>query len=315
MDNFYEGIMLGKMVTHGVAHVYHSHIQITDNKFLNIHGVTGGSICHGDAISFFGCTDVTISNNVVTAAPGKSPRNGINSGPEGYIRSTRVAISNNQVLGDWDYPITTEWGTHCQILNNVVDGVCISGIIERGDEILVSGNKINVRPGKRDGNVHGIHFYGVDNGVISNNTVTGAAKFAIYCTPSHETQKGNNTQIMDNTIDGDFYYGIYFGDTDQSKVFRNTIKTSNKEKSCMGVHGWQNKNLSCTDNNIQAPNGTAFIFIGTKGGEIARNKTENTRCGVYLGKDTAGIQLSNNDFTCTTCAIDKHSETRDIQSS
>lgn len=39
-----------------------------------VHGVTGGSICHGDAIAFFGCTDVIISHNIITAAPGKSPR-------------------------------------------------------------------------------------------------------------------------------------------------------------------------------------------------------------------------------------------------
>lgn len=38
------------------------------------------------------------------------------------------------------------------------------------------------------------------------------------CTPSHETKKGNHTQVIDNTIDGDFFYCIYFGDTDDSTV-------------------------------------------------------------------------------------------------
>lgn len=38
----------------------------------------------------------------------------------------------------------------------------------------------------------------------------------------------------------------------------------------MAVHGWQNKNLICQHNNIQAPNGTAFIFVGTKGGGIRK---------------------------------------------
>lgn len=35
-------------------------------------------------------------------------RNGINAGPEGFTVSHTVKIANNRVLGDWDYPLTTE---------------------------------------------------------------------------------------------------------------------------------------------------------------------------------------------------------------
>jgi len=315
IENFYEGIMLGNMVVPGHKAVHHSRIQIMTNKFLNVHGVTGGSICHGDAISFFGCTDVSICNNVITAASGKTPRNGINSGPEGYIRSTRIMISDNQVLGDWDYPITTEWGTCCQIVNNFIDGQCIAGIIERGDEILVSGNKVNVRPGKRDGNVCGIQFYGVDKGTISNNFVTGEAKYAIMCTPSHETQKGSYTQVIDNNVDGDFFYCVYFGDTDHSSVLRNNLRTTHKEETCIGVHGWQNKNFSCQLNTVQTLHGTAFILVGTNTGDISQNRTVNTRCGVYIGKDSHNIHVLHNDFTsCTGCVFDKHPNSSVVQS-
>lgn len=34
--------------------------------------------------------------------------------------------------------------------------------------------------------------------------------------------------------------------------------------------------------------------------EISQNKTTETRCGVYIGKDSANIQVLNNDFASCT---------------
>ena len=50
-------------------------------------------------------------------------RNGINSGPEGYIKSTRVIIANNTVTGDWDYAITTE-GKHKTQRHVILNFLC-----------------------------------------------------------------------------------------------------------------------------------------------------------------------------------------------
>lgn len=43
----------------------------------------------------------------------------------------------------------------------------------------------------------------------------------------------------------------------------------------MGIHGWNNKNINCHLNNVQAPHGTAFVFVGTKGGRINNNTINN----------------------------------------
>lgn len=315
MEGFFQGIMLGRMVDPSTPFAFYSNIQITNNKFLNIFGVTGGSIAHGDAIAFFGCTDVNIANNVITAAPGRTPRNGINSGPEGYIKSTRVMIANNTVTGDWDYAITTEGGTHCQILHNYVDGCCINGITERGENILVSENRINIQPGRDDraGLLAGIQFYGVDNSTISKNVITGTCKYGIICKPSHETGGGHNTLVKENILDGDFHYGLYFGNTTQTTVCNNTIKTICEDRGCMGVHGWYNNDLVCERNEVEVPHGTAFILIGTKNAEIKNNKTVHTRAGVYIGRETVRACICDNDFSdCSDGRFGKCDECQDI---
>lgn len=39
--------------------------------------------------------------------------------------------------------------------------------------------------------------------------VTGAAKHGIACMPSHETAGSGNITIKDNSIEGDFFHGMY----------------------------------------------------------------------------------------------------------
>lgn len=315
IENFFQGIMLGRMVDPNTPFAYYSNIQITNNKILNIYGETGGSIRHGDAIFFFGCTDVNIANNVITAAPGRTPRNGINSGPEGYIKSTRVMIANNTVTGDWDYAITTEGGTHCQILHNYIEGCCINGITERGENILVSENRVHILPGRDPsaGLIAGIQFYGVDNSTISKNVVTGSCKYGIICKPSHETGGGHNTLIKENIIDGEFQYCIYFGNTTQSTVCNNTLKSKSADTGCMGIHGWYNSGLVCEKNELEITNGTAFVLSGTTSAEIKNNKVVRTRAGAYMAKDTCQVCLCDNDFAgCSGQKWDQHAECQDI---
>jgi hypothetical protein len=313
IEDFYQGIMLGRMVDPSLPLAFYSNIQITNNKILNVYGETGGSIRHGDAIAFFGCTDVNIANNVITAAHGRTPRNGINSGPEGYVKSTRVMIANNTVTGDWDYAITTEGGTHCQILHNYIEGCCINGIIERGENILVSENRIHIHPGRESGLPAGIQFYGVDNGTISKNVITGGCKYGILCKPSHETGGGNNTLIKENIIDGEFQFCIYLGNTNQTTVCNNTLKTKSSDSGCMGVHGWYNGSLVCERNELEVPSGTAFILSGTSCAEIKNNRVLSTRAGVYIAKETAQVCVCENDLEgCFGQKWDQHPECKDI---
>ncbi len=82
--------MIGKLKSPNCPSVSYHNIKIQNNQvscrlylilplfdihyFINIRGVKSGSIAYGDGIVFFGCENVVIDNNSLSAAPGRTPR-------------------------------------------------------------------------------------------------------------------------------------------------------------------------------------------------------------------------------------------------
>ncbi|KAN0027082.1 hypothetical protein ACTFIU_009764 [Dictyostelium citrinum] len=305
VDNFNQGVVFGMLNDCSGKIPPGSHftnIKITANQITNVMGIVGGSICYGDGIAFFGCSNVVISNNFVSAKDGFTPRNGINSGPEGFLPSTNVQVINNTIRGDWDYSLTTEGGNQCVVGNNDIQGSCICGIIERGTGIKVSNNTIHIIGREKDGQTEptGIQFYGVDNGEISNNSIMGSAKYGILIKPSHESGGGSNSVVENNTIDGDFYNCIFMSNANQAKIHGNVVMGKSDVDSCVGLQVWYSNGLDIQGNNIDLPSGTACICSGAKNVNVLSNTMMTSRAGFYICQASDEICIQNNDLIGVT---------------
>ncbi|EFA84806.1 carbohydrate-binding domain-containing protein [Heterostelium album PN500] len=285
IDNFNQALVFGKITKSANQKddtVSYNNIKIFNNKITNVIGIPGGSISFGDGICFFGCQDVTINNNLVSAKPGATPRNGINSGPEGYCRSTNIKYHNNVLRGDWDYPLTTEKGSF------------LCGIIERGKNIILDGNKIHITGRVNTTEASAITFYGVFNGLIKNNTIVGTSPFGIIVRPSHETGGGIDTVIEQNTIEGEFGNCIFMNGTDNSKIRGNVI--FGKDSSGNGIHLWQAKKFEIHENNVDMPKGTACLCSGANDVMVRGNTMMSSLNGFYIGSQSNQVTIENNDL-------------------
>jgi len=227
---------------------------------------------------FFGCEHVLIHNNFLSAAPGCIPRNGINSGPEGFTVSANITIVENRVTGGWDYPITTEGGRRCLITKNNVESQCITGIIERGEEITVSDNLVQVIPGKKDS--CGINFYGVNNSLICKNVVSGGGAFGINCQPSHEFGGSQNITVDENTVEGSFACALWIKGSKHTHVRRNKFVTTIHDRNSAAFHAWYATDLMFESNLIQNDYGTGIMCTGSTNITICKNTLENTRASL-----------------------------------
>ncbi|KAK5578139.1 hypothetical protein RB653_003092 [Dictyostelium firmibasis] len=321
VDNFNQGIVFGILNDCSGKIPPGSHfnnIKITANQITNVMGIVGGSICYGDGIAFFGCSNVVISNNFVSAKDGFTPRNGINSGPEGFLPSTNIQLINNTIRGDWDYSLTTEGGNQCTVSNNDVQGSCICGIIERGTGIKVSNNTIHIVGREKEGQTEstGIQFYGVDNGEISNNSVMGSAKYGILIKPSHESGGGSNSVVENNTIDGDFYNCIFMSNASQAKIHGNVVMGKSDVDSCVGLQLWYSNGLDIQGNNIDLPSGTACICSGAKNVNVLSNTMMTSRAGFYICQASDEICIQNNDLLgVTQTKFDQSSDNSSVTTS
>lgn len=321
IDNFNQGVVFGILNDCSGKIPPGSHftnIKITANQITNVMGIAGGSICYGDGISFFGCSNVVISNNFVSAKDGFTPRNGINSGPEGFLPSTNVQVINNTIRGDWDYSLTTEGGNQCTVSNNDIQGSCICGIIERGTGIKVSNNTIHIIGREKEGQTEptGIQFYGVDNGEISNNSIMGSAKYAILIKPSHESGGASNSVVENNTIDGEFYNCIFMSNANQAKIHGNVVMGKSDVDSCVGLQVWYSNGLDIQGNNIDLPSGTACICSGAKNVNVLSNTMMTSRAGFYICQGSDDICIENNDLIgVTQTKFDQSSDNKSVTTS
>ncbi|KAF2077881.1 hypothetical protein CYY_000843 [Polysphondylium violaceum] len=301
VDNFNQGLCFGKLKDGSGTIPPNStftNLTISNNQITNIIGKHGGSICYGDAIAFFGVTHVVISNNFISAKNGFTPRNGLNAGPEGFIRSSDIQYQNNTIRGDWDYAITTEGSDDAVISGNDIQGANICSIIERGKNIKVCDNKIHIHGRFVQGHTEStaIQFYGVDHGEIHGNNIQGTAKYAILVKPSHESAGGNHTSIQFNTIDGDFFNCIYFGNTNHGVIKKNTILGKNKDNGSVGLQLWYANKLEIHENCIDTPQGTACICSGTDQVNVLSNQMMNSRAGFYICRGSKCVRVENNDL-------------------
>eukprot|EP01132_Coremiostelium_polycephalum_P006792 gene6792-8427_t len=298
IDNFNQGLVFGVLKTtdQPPPNSVFSNIKITQNQITNVIGTPGGSICYGDGIGFFGCRDVVISNNFISAKPGFTPRNGVNSGPEGYVTSTNILFHNNTLRGDWDYPLTTETGENCTLSNNDIEGCSIASIIERGKFVKILNNKIHITGRQNNGEACAIQFYGVDVGEISNNSIMGTAPYGIIIKPSHETGGGNDTVIENNTIDGDFMNCLFFCNTNTARVKGNVILGKSRDQSSVGLQLWYANNLEVHENNFDLPQGTACICSGTNDVQVKSNTMMSSRAGFYICRGSKTVSIQDNDL-------------------
>ncbi|EGC33385.1 hypothetical protein DICPUDRAFT_56450 [Dictyostelium purpureum] len=300
IDNFNQGIVFGKLNDCSgkvPPNSVYSNIKITQNQITNIIGYVPFSICYGDGICFFGCLNVLISNNFVSAKPGFTPRNGINSGPEGFVPSTNVQVLNNTIRGDWDYALTTEGGDTCILQSNDIEGSCICGIIERGKDVKVISNVIHLTGRTREGasGSTGIQFYGVHGGEISNNTIMGSGDYGMLIKPSHETKGGTDTLVQNNTVDGAFGSCIMFVEANGAKVYNNVI-LGKTEQCSVGLQLWYSSGLDVKGNNLDIQEGTACICSGMKDVNVCSNTMMSSKAGFWVCQKSDNIQIENNDL-------------------
>ncbi|EGG24826.1 carbohydrate-binding domain-containing protein [Cavenderia fasciculata] len=314
LDNFNQGLVFGRMnIGDGrTKDISFSNIKVTSNQITNIIGFPGGSISYGDGICFFGCKDVVIANNYVSAKPGCTPRNGINSGPEGYVTSTNVKYDNNTLRGDWDYPLTTEGGSNCILSNNDIQGSNKAGIIERGTNIQVINNKVTIQARTPGEDCAAINLYGVDQCYISGNTLGGEARYGIIAMISHETAGGNQTVIENNTIEGNFFSCVYFGQGVNDVTVRgNVILGNSTNNDSAGVQCWYATGVKVMSNNINIPNGTATLSQGASDIQILNNTMMTSRAGCYVCRESKCVSVEGNDFLGITQS--KFGESNDCQ--
>eukprot|EP01111_Echinosteliopsis_oligospora_P019245 TRINITY_DN920_c0_g1_i1.p1 TRINITY_DN920_c0_g1~~TRINITY_DN920_c0_g1_i1.p1 ORF type:complete len:528 (-),score=136.83 TRINITY_DN920_c0_g1_i1:87-1670(-) len=308
IDGFSQGVMMGRLHQASMDHYYHN-LRISENQILNVKGMPGGSQSYGDGITFFACENVVIDGNFISAAPRCTPRNGINSGPEGIRLSNHVTLTHNHIIGDWDYPLTTEGGYICLVDNNRIENTaCKSGIIERGKQVTIRDNYIDVK--KRDNfDTVGICFYGVSDAHIFMNTLRGKASRAIEANPSHETGGSKNIVVAENDIYGEFFHGVYFGKSDQSKIFNNKMKSTCTDRDIQGITGWFTDNLLADGNIIEFPSGNGAKFTGCKGMVLSHNTISNTRAAVHCHRECRDVKVWGNDLRgCyeSKCTSDSH---------
>eukprot|EP01113_Clastostelium_recurvatum_P038261 TRINITY_DN5702_c0_g1_i4.p1 TRINITY_DN5702_c0_g1~~TRINITY_DN5702_c0_g1_i4.p1 ORF type:complete len:516 (+),score=96.87 TRINITY_DN5702_c0_g1_i4:180-1550(+) len=295
--DFSQGVMLG-----GSSEAHQTtNIKILGNDFLRIRGLTNGSLCYGDAILSFSIRNLQICHNNISAAPDRMPRNGINCGPECVPLQTDIIISNNQLSGPWDYPITTEGCARSVITGNVIRCECITGIIERGEDVTVTGNSIHVLSrGTRNQNnaTSAISFFGVKHGVISSNIISGVGQYGIILSRSYAEHGawGDHVTVQGNSVKGEFFYGVYLGEAvAKVNISGNDFKIMHSNQDSMCIHGWKARDIAILSNTMDST-GHALVMSGCEDIKIDSNCMYDCRTGIYVNHGSKGLHIVGNQF-------------------
>lgn len=283
-DKFANGIIIGELSMTSKLPMSDT-ISIADNKIINIIGdKSGSSIKWGDGICVFYSKHINIHNNIITGYTNKTPRNGINCGPEGAISNSSqyINIAHNDVSGDWDYHITTEGCNNVTISNNITNGKCITSIIERGSYITCTSNVVSIQS-RTNTKPNGIQYYHVNYGLISNNIINGNGSYGIYM------KEGGHNLIAGNNISGDFNTSINLI-TETNDLINSNITSSTNT----GVSIYNCKDITCQCNKIEATNNYGVYVALSSDIECLNNSISNTSTGLFLGESCSNILFLNN---------------------
>jgi len=243
---------------------------------------------------FFYTLHINVCSNMITAYSNKTPRNGINCGPEGHVENSSqyITITQNIVSNNWDYHITTEGCNNVTISNNVTNGQCITSIIERGSYITCSSNNINVIP--RVNTVsNGIEYYQVNYGIVSSNvinanTLNQNSSYGIFL------KEGNHNLVIGNIITGTFNTSVNLI-TESDDLINSNIITA----SSIGISIYSCNDITCQTNKIDTISQYGIYAASSSNVECIYNRISNAAYGLFLGTGCNTILFLNNILKST----------------
>ncbi|SMQ59704.1 Right handed beta helix region [Plantibacter sp. VKM Ac-1784] len=303
---------------------------VTNCHILNIRGAGGGSGSpskagedRGDGVVIWGAR-ATVSNNIVTAAPGTDARIGIHaegldafSTDPGPWHDAMVTIHGNVVTGPFRRSIALEAVSHAVVsANTVSDATWWAIAMSDTTAVSVVGNTI--RWTRADDDTTGsvwkpkhaavYVFRGTQATVIAANVVDVAGDVPVairfYAAP-RDDDKGTiigaaDAVVADNTIrlaGGSCSTGIALDRTSRAVVSGNRIAVSSGSGSVGGVTSYLAVDASVSGNSISGGGTTTGYGVLHQGDGpilVSGNRVDKVRVAVAVNQCKEGVTVTGN---------------------
>lgn len=166
-------------------------------------------------------------------------------------------------------------------MNNTIDSCVINMYVGSGSDIV----GVSASNTETSSSSEGMNAYWT---TISNNTITGAYYGIRLEGASLSRNVGN--QIINNTIDSVYYYGIYLDDQDSITISKNTLTNIGigTNSNADGIYAFDLMMFEISYNKVEAPDYGLYISDGNF------DATPTSRAKIYNN-----MIISINDYACT----------------
>lgn len=231
-----------------------------------------------------------------------------------------LTITDNIIKSTARYAVFLEKAPSSTITGNTISNTADSGIylINGSDNSTIDKNTLESQ-GKAGGNAGGIGLLGTSNTVISNNSITSAAKNGIYlynnsssCTISgnliytsggnaiamysnSDKTKINGNFISDYSVNGIFAYGTNSAEISQNEIYGEVKGTVKDGIHIQGVNDLEN--AFTLINNYVTSTRRYGIYINARNSLLETNTvTKAMKYSIYLDANSGGSKLLNNSI-------------------